>query len=251
VTATGRAAETERPSPLVGRGHELAILGPALTRARAGRGGAAIIEGEPGIGKTRLAMELRAGASDAGFLVGSATSYESDWSPPFGLWSQAIAEIGPEALAAQPGTRRRVLREAMPDLRGAGTADPPPSLPPEEGRFRALDAVARLVLDVAASEPLLVVLDDLQWADAASLEVLAYLARFLPGAPLLVLGTYRTGDVGLEHPLARSLGELDRHGVSVRVPLGPLSDGDALELVECLGGTLPPTQSPSTGRAPG
>jgi hypothetical protein len=56
------------------------------------------------------------------------------------------------------------------------------------------------------------------------------LARFLTGAPLLVLGAFRTGDVGLEHPLAGSLGELDRQGACIRVPLGPLGDTDALAL---------------------
>ena len=125
--------------------------------------------------------------------MAGACSYESGWSPPFALWLLVVAEIGQEALAEQSGVRRSVLLEAMPDLRDAGTVELPPTMSPEEARLRATDAVARLLLDVAEREPLLVVLDDLQWADPASLEVLAYLARFLPGAPLLVLGAYRTG----------------------------------------------------------
>ena len=217
----------------------MAILGPALT-GTVGRGGAAIIEGEPGIGKTRLAMELRGGASDAGFLGGERHLLRERLVAA--LRTLVAGRRGDRTRGTGGAARYSPARPAGGDARPSGRRYGGPASDPlaEEGRFRAVDAVARLVLDVAASEPLLVVLDDLQWADAASLEVLAYLARFLPGAPLLVLGTYRTGDVGLEHLLARSLGELDRHGVSVRVPLGPLSDGDALVLVECLGGTLPP-----------
>jgi DNA-binding CsgD family transcriptional regulator len=224
--------------PLIGRDRELAILESALDRAREHHGGALILDGEAGIGKTRLALELRARAQEAGVLVAAATCYESGWSPPFALWSVAVEEIGREALEEQPDARLSVLFEAMPELRDARTVERPPMLSPEEARVRATDAVARLLLGVAERQPLLLVLDDLQWADRASLDVLAYVARFLASAPLLVLGTYRAGEVDLEHPLARSLGELDRHGACIRVPLGPLGDGDALALVECLAGTV-------------
>jgi predicted ATPase len=229
-------------APLVGRDRELAILQSALDRAREHHGGAVILDGEPGIGKTRLAIELRARAQEAGVLVAGATCYESGWSPPYAPWSLAVGEIGPEALEEQPGPRLNVLFEAMPDLRER-TGERPPTLSPEEERVRATDAVARLLLGVADRRPLLVVLDDLQWADPASLDVVAYLARFLTHAPLLVLGTYRTGDVDLEHPLARALGELDRHGACIRVPLGPLGDDDALALVERLADGISPELS--------
>ncbi len=211
-----------------------------------------MLAGEAGIGKTRLALELRSLATEAGFLVAGATCYESDWSPPFALWSLALGEIQREALEEQPSARLSVLFEAMPDLRDARAVERPPALSPEEAaRVRAMDAVARLLLDIAHTKPLLVVVDDLQWADRTSLDVVAYLARFLTSAPLVVLGTYRSGAVGLEHPLARSLGELDRHAALSRIPLGPLSDDDALALVERLAGTVSPQVSAAIVRETG
>ena len=227
--------------PIVGRDRELALLQSAIGRARGHRGGAVILEGDAGIGKTRLARELRRRAMEAGFVVGAGACHESDWSPPFGLWSLVAGEIGREALDAQPDARRQVLLEIMRELRPMGPVEHAPTLSAEEARFRATDAVARLLLDVADKQPLLVILDDLQWVDQASLDVLTYMARFIANAPLLVLGTYRPGEVNLDHPLARSLGELDRQGVCSRVCLGSLSDRDALGLVECLAGTISST----------
>lgn len=233
-------ATVARTPPLLGRDRELAVLDAGLDEARQGRGGAAMLDGEAGIGKTRLAAELRSRAAEAGFLVAGATCYESDWSPPFGLWSLAIRELGREALQAQPPARVRVLSEVMPELEDAPRLERPPPLSPEEARFRATDAVVRLLLDVAAGQPLLIVVDDLQWADPASLDVLGYLGRFLTRTQLLVVGAYRTRDVGLEHPLARALAELDRHAACSRVALGPLDNADALALVERLAHKLPP-----------
>jgi DNA-binding CsgD family transcriptional regulator len=237
---TGAMATVPRTPPLIGRDRELAALHAALDQARRGRGGVAVLDGEPGIGKTRLTAELCASAAATGFLVAGATCYEGAWSPPFGLWSLAVGELGTEALEGQPAARLSVLSDVMPELRTTRAVEQPPALSPEEARFRATDAVTRLLLDVAQQRPLLVVADDLQWADAASLDVLAYLGRFVTDAPLLVLGAYRTGDIRLEHRLARALGELDRHDACVRVRLGSLAAEDAFALVESLAGTVSP-----------
>ena len=118
--------------PLIGRDRELAILESALDRAREHHGGALFLDGEAGIGKTRLALELRARAQEAGVLVAGATCYESGWSPPFALWSLAVEEIGREALEEQSDARLSVLLEAMPELRDARTVARPPLLAPEE-----------------------------------------------------------------------------------------------------------------------
>jgi DNA-binding CsgD family transcriptional regulator len=237
---TGAMATVARTPPLLGRDRELATLHAALERARRGRGGVAMLDGEPGIGKTRLTTELRASAAATGFLVAGATCYESAWSPPFGLWSLVVGELGPEALLGQPAARLSVLSELIPDLTTTRAVGQPPALSPEEARFRATDAVARLLLDVAQRRPLLVVADDLQWADPASLDVLAYLGRFLACTHLLILGAYRIGDVSLEHRLPRVLGELDRHDACVRVRLGPLASRDAFALVKSLAGRVSP-----------
>jgi DNA-binding CsgD family transcriptional regulator len=227
-------ATVARTPPLLGRDRELTELRNALARAGRGQGGVAMLDGEAGIGKTRVAAEVCSHAVEAGFAVAGATCYESAWSPPFGLWSVALTELGREMLADQPTARLNILAEAIPDLQATGAVEQPPALSPEEARFRATDAMVRLLLDLAERQPLLVVIDDLQWADAASLDVLAYLARFVGERPLLVVGAYRTADVGLEHRLARVLGELDRHQACTRVELGPLTAESALALVEHL-----------------
>jgi DNA-binding CsgD family transcriptional regulator len=237
MCAMGTVARTP---PLLGRDRELTVLRESLAGAGHGHGGVVMLDGEAGIGKTRVAAEARAQAIDAGFVVASATCYESAWSPPFALWSLAVGELGAEVFADQPTPRRNVLSELMPDLTDDRALERPPVLPADEARFRATDAIAGMLLDLAERQPLLVLLDDLHWADAPSLDVLAYLGRFVSDASLLVVGAYRTGDVGLEHRLARVLGELDRHGACTRLHLGPLTADDALALVEHLAGPVSP-----------
>ncbi len=87
---------------------------------------------------------------------------------------------------------------------------------------------------------MLAVLDDLQWADPQSLDVVAYVARFLPTARLVLVAAYRSGSIGLDHPLARSLAELDRHGAGTHIALGPLPDDAARELVDALATDVEP-----------
>jgi DNA-binding CsgD family transcriptional regulator len=212
----------------------MAILQSALRRARDGHGTAVLLEGEPGIGKTRLAQEVARSAVDAGFNVAGAAAYESEWTPSFALWSQALRHTGDRPIDHLSAGQRAVLLEVMPDLGDSGDVEAPPRLPRGEARFRAIDAVARVLLDSTERQPLLAVLDDLQWADPQSLDVVAYLARFLPTAQLVIVGAYRSGSVGLDHPLARTLAELDRHAAGTHVALGPLSDEDALALVDAL-----------------
>jgi DNA-binding CsgD family transcriptional regulator len=228
-----------RSVSLVGRDREMSVLRTALDQARGGRGTAVMLEGEPGIGKTRLALELRDKAMKANFLVAHAAAYEADWLPPYAIWSEAVRGLGTTLIDAQPPDRRDVLLEVMPQLRGQRIAQPPPTLSLAESRFRATDAVARLLLESTEQRPLLVVLDDLQWADPPSLDVIAYLARFLSVAQLMVVGAYRSGDVGLTHPLAPVLAELDRHTACVHVPVGALRDEDALALVDRSAADLP------------
>lgn len=228
------------PRTLVGRQGELGLLETALRRAHGGGGGAAMLVGEAGIGKTRTALEVQALSAAAGFQVGCTTCYESEWLPPYEPWLVVLGELlggrEREFLQAQPEVRLAVLAELIPDLLHVLPELPPaPRLSPEEARYRATDSLARLILDLA-EQPLLIVLDDLQWADAASLELIAYVGRLLARSRLLVVGTYRDAEVGLDHPLARCLAELDRQDACLRVPLGPLPHDEALALVEHLAG---------------
>lgn len=160
------------PWPLVGRDDELAALRGLLDAAAAGTSGFAALTGEPGIGKSRLAAELAAYAAQAGVRVVVGRCSQDDGAPPLYPWATVLAALGAE----------------LPTRSGEDDAD-------GAAAFRAWEAVVRTVRAAAAVEPLLLVLDDLHWADASTLRVLRLLAETPPaGERLLVLATWR------EHP---------------------------------------------------
>jgi predicted ATPase/DNA-binding CsgD family transcriptional regulator len=197
---------------LVGRAPELALLRDALAAALAGRGGLVLIGGEAGIGKTTLAealaSEARAGGARA--LIGHC--YALAETPPYGPWAEAIAALPPDA-APSP---------ALADLAaGAGAAS-------QAALFAQVwDALAGL----AAGRPLVVVLDDLHWADPASLELLRFLARRLAGVPILILVTYRADELGRHHPLSATLPLLVGEARAGRLDLRPLDEAGLRALV--------------------
>lgn len=155
------------PWPLVGRDDELGDLLQALEHARAGTPGLAALVGEPGIGKSRLAAELAAQAVERGVTVLLGRCSQDDGAPPLWPWRQVLRGLG------------RDLPDEEPDDDGGG-------------RFRTWEAIAGEVVDAARGRPLLVVLDDLHWADVASLRVLRLLGETMHDARLLVLGTWRS-----------------------------------------------------------
>jgi predicted ATPase/DNA-binding CsgD family transcriptional regulator len=224
----------------IGRGSELETLEALLADARAGNPSFALVVGEPGIGKTRTVQELAGSARAAGIHVLWSTCFEDD-PRPFAPWVQVADEIVAstdpgelvDRLGAGAATAATVvprLAEALPDV------SPPAPLAPTEARFRVYDTLARLVSG-AHREATLLVLDDLQWADAASLELLAFIARTLEQEPLLVVGTAR--EVGLDHPLGHALADVERKLTVHRLRLTPLGDEAIALLIEDLLGYRP------------
>jgi DNA-binding NarL/FixJ family response regulator len=203
----------------VGRQRELAAVDGALLALAGGLGGALSVAGEPGIGKSRLLSEAgrRAVASGAQVFEGQATELERDF--PFGVFNDALdpylASLEPSSLRARSEEQRRLLALVFPNLAGNERG----GIVAQE-RFRCYRAVGELLGVLAAPRPLVLILDDLQWADAASLELLDHLLRRTSSAPVLLLLGHRTGF---------SAGALSR--VSVRLELGPLSREDADALV--------------------
>jgi tetratricopeptide (TPR) repeat protein len=226
----------------VGRRRDLDELGERLAAAAAGRGSLVLVAGEPGIGKTRLADELagRAGALGAGVLWG--TCWEGEGAPAFWPWIQALRDHAgrrdPARLRAELGDGAADVARLLPGLAGRlGELPERPNLEPDQARFRLFDAVAGLLRRAGEAEPLLLVLDDLHWADRSSLALLRFVARELRDARLLVLGTYRDVELGgsaAAEPLARLAGRA-RH-----LTLGGLGEGDVAELLAL-----------TTGRPPG
>lgn len=190
--------------PLIGRATELAVLERAARDALAGTASLLLIEGEAGIGKTRLVDELVSRLGVKHVWRAKCRLLEQDLA--FGPMSHALRSAG-EALADD--ARFPGLCEIVPELAGA-----------PRGRARAFESLVALV---AAQSPLVLVFDDLQWADASSLSAIAYLLRRSQHIPLAVIGTFRTEDVAPDSTV-RSL------EATLHLDLAPLGDAELAAL---------------------
>ena len=204
-------------SLFIGRRRELDSLRRSLDAAFAGHGRLMLLVGEAGIGKTWIARELARYAAERGATVLWGRCFEDDWQPAYGPWAEAIGEFArsasPEQLQRLLGSGAPTLARLVPQLRNALPDTPEaPSLLPDDERVRLYDATIRFVLAIAEDKPLLLVIDDLHWADRDSLRLLRYLARSLPSSRILALGTYRDPEIDLaeQHPLADLLPVLRR-----------------------------------------
>src|SRR4051812_17592883 len=196
-------------------------------RRLARRGGATLaFSGEPGIGKTRLLRELRARAHARGvlWLAGSAAELEREL--PFGVWVDALAEhgeaLGPERLERLVGDQVGELAAVLPSLGGT-----PAGL--QDERYRTHRAVRALLEAIAQRRPMVLALDDLHWADDASLELVAHLLRRPVRAPLLLALAFRPAPV--RALLAGALATGERDGTVTEHALSALSRSDAETLL--------------------
>ncbi|WP_317445545.1 helix-turn-helix transcriptional regulator [Streptomyces collinus] len=202
--------ETRSVSPVfVGRTGELDILNDALARAAAGEPQALLLGGEAGVGKTRLVEEFAAAACRraAAVAVGGCVEIGADGLPfaPFSAALRVLRDALPEEFAAAVAGQEEELARLLPELGETG-----PGRHDERGTARLFELTARLLERVAARHTVVLVLEDLHWADASTRHLLAYLFRTLRTGRLLVLATYRADDVHRRHPLRPLLAELDR-----------------------------------------
>ena len=216
--------------PCYGRDEELGRLLAAYEAASAGAARVVTIMGEAGIGKTRLLQELAVSARRRGALVLWGRCLEGAWVPPYQALVEAIAGYAGQASAARLradlGPAAGPLGQLVPGLREVLSDVPTPEpLQPDEERLRLLDAVARFLARLSTHGPVVLVLDDLQWADASTLVTLRHLARVLVGHRLLLVAGYRSGEVGPE--LVDLLGALRAEAEVTAVPLSGLA-ADAL-----------------------
>ncbi len=217
-----RGVETKSVSPVfVGRSAELATLYDVFTRAGAGEPQALLIGGEAGVGKTRLVEEFAAAARDRGAVVAAGGCVEIGADGlPFAPFSTALRQLRrelPEQLTAAASGQEEELARLLPEL---GTAAARQARRDEQGMARLFELTARLLERVAAERTVVLVLEDLHWADASTRHLLAYLFRTLGTGRLVVLATYRSDDIHRRHPLRPLLAELDRLRTVLRVELG-------------------------------
>jgi class 3 adenylate cyclase/tetratricopeptide (TPR) repeat protein len=229
----------------VGREREVDKLRAGLEDALGGRGRLLMIVGEPGIGKTRTAEELVTYARLRGARVMVGRSYEAEGAPAYWPWLQVarsfIDDGDPAKLRKQLGAGAADIARVMPELRRyLPDLEPQHSLEPEQARFRFFDAVTTFMRNAAAEQPLVLLLDDLHWADAPSLRLLQFLARELSDTSILVVGTYRDVELGRRHPLSQALADLTRQGLVERVTLRGLSEQEVARFIEVTASIKPP-----------
>ncbi len=231
---------------IVGREQPLAALWRAIESAFAGRLAVILVNGEPGIGKSRLLDAAASRAAQVGAEVLRGSASEAEAMPPYLPFLEALGQhirLRPaDNLRQQIGADAAVLATILPEL-ATRLGNPPASypLPPEQARMRLYEAVGGFLRAIAAEQPLLVVLDDLQWADSSTLDLLCYVARHQPDARLAILGAYRAGDVDQNLAFGRALAELNRLRVLQTIVLGPLNLDDTAKLAsEHLGSSLSP-----------
>ena len=221
----------------VGRGPELEALLAGLDDACAGRGRLFLLAGEPGIGKSRLAEEVIAHASDRGVRVLVGRCWEAGGAPAYWPWVQSLRAYVRAAdtatLRSQLGAGAPELAQIVPELRRHVPDVPEASSPESESaRFRLFDATAQFLRNACDSRPIVLFLDDLHAADGPSLLLLRFLAREIGSARILLLAAYRDVDPVPGSPLTATVAEVTREPATRRLALGGLSEREVAEYVE-------------------
>jgi predicted ATPase len=232
---------------LVGRARELDEVASVLRRARMGVGGLSLVTGEPGIGKTRLVEEVAARSQAEGFVVFWANCFEDEAVPAYWMWAQLLrsyaASTGDDQLAVELGPSAGFVLPLVPDLahrlarmpRGTAEIEPEGAPGGEAARLPLFEAVVSVFRRAATRGPVLLVLDDLQWADPSSLTLLRFAAREVRRSPIAMVGTLRDVGAGPSSGwMSAGLAE-----AAQTVPLAGLSTTGVAALVEQASGKPP------------
>ncbi|WP_159469856.1 helix-turn-helix transcriptional regulator [Streptomyces caniferus] len=235
------SVETRSVSPVfVGRAAELAVLGDALARiAASGEPQALLIGGEAGVGKTRLIEEFSESARARGALVALGGCIEiGSEGLPFAPFSSILHTLNwhlRDELAAAVAGQEGELARILPEL-----GETPGEAHDEEiGRARLFELTARLLERLAAHRTLVIVVEDLHWADRSTRELLAYLLRSLHDANVLLVATYRSDDIHRRHPLRPFLAEIDRMRTVRRVELARFNREEVRSQIAGINGSDP------------
>jgi tetratricopeptide (TPR) repeat protein len=220
----------------VGRAVEFAALRSRTDEARAGRGSIVLVSGEPGIGKTRLGEEIAGYAAGAGMRTLWGACWPGEGAPSFWPWIQILRGYArdPDAAALIGGSgAAEDVAHLVPELFPGPADRAEQALDPDQQQFRMFDSLAIVLRKAGDARPLLVVVDDLHWADPSSLSFLDFLAREIRATRALLVGTHREEGMGPDHPLVRL-----PHDVH-RLRLRGLSLTDTATLISATAGQKP------------
>src|SRR5947208_2841157 len=233
-------------SQFVGRQRELNLIWNHYHAASNGNAHVVLVSGEPGIGKTRLLDEIARRAAQDGAIILRGGASEAEGMPPYLPFVEALGryiQVSPlDQLRTHVAAAPQVLATLLPELiTRLGELPASAPLPPEQARFRLYEAIGMFLQAIGAPHALVLILDDLQWADSASLDLLCQVARHQPNAHLLMVGAYRESEVAYHSALARTLTELSRQRVLTTVTIGRLSPVETGTLAESkLSGAIQP-----------
>jgi tetratricopeptide (TPR) repeat protein len=251
--STAAAEVPQRPSGvLVGRARELATITAAMVAAQRSTARVLHLVGEAGIGKTTLAEHAGGLAAEQGWTVVWGRAWGAGATAPYWLWQQVLGSLARAtnvATRVHPATGAWLV-ELVPELAGPGQVPPTPALDPDRARDALQRAVVHVLATAAADRPLLIVLDDLHDADAASLALAILVCRSLPNSALLVVTTQRPFGPGSQAPSRELLGQLCREGTLV--PVEALDQAAVAAQAAALAGTeLAPKEAAWLHRASG
>lgn len=218
---------------MLGREGDFQFLWQRYKESTTGRPGVVLLSGEPGIGKSYLLTRLALNAERDGAIVLQGGASDAEGMPPYLPFLEALGQYIREAplerlRSEAGGIRASILATILPELKERlGDLPSGPELPTEQARLRLYEAVGAFLHVLGAARPVLMILDDLQWADSSTLDLLVHILRRRSDESLLVVGAFRTAADEQNLPLARAIAELHRSRVLDLRPLGPLS-GDEL-----------------------
>jgi len=229
----GAAGSGQRPAaPMVGREKEKAVLAEAYREAEGGRGNIVLIRGEPGIGKSCLAASFAETAKARGSQVVYGQCHETLGSPPYWPWLQILKALETTTEAVIESSANIFESLAASDRQQQGRSHSTFSGDAGSEQFLLFSRIVNVLSQYAAQRTLVLVLDDLHWADKSSLLLLVHLCGKLSDQAILVIATYREIEITRKHPLFTTLGEINRRALLRRIPLKGLSEQEVCGFIK-------------------